>query len=238
MKDYRKIAGKISCDYHDYPGLIGIIWIGSAVFGISDSQTDIDIRLLVNRSQKLKPMKQFNHNGIPVEVDKMDWQWLAENLAIDSDQRWIREKSVILFDPKNKITAKFKELSEFMAKQTKTQLWQYFKDTFYSHEIEKCLKRNNQETTALYFYKAVDSIIKFIFLYHNQPVPPFKWRWHFLVKDKLLPKETITNLKAILLESQPAQTKLKLLISVETQLQQMMIDKGYNPEQVKEHWRF
>lgn len=238
MKNYRKIAEQISRDYHDYPGLIGIIWIGSAVFGINDSETDIDIRLLVNRSGKLNPMKQFTQNGVAVEVDEMDWHWLAENLAIDSDQRWLREKSVILYDPENKVADKFKESSELMAKQTKIQLWLYFKDAFYSHEIAKCFERNKQETAILYFYKAVDSILKFIFLYHNQPLPPFKWRWHFLTKDKLLPKETIANLKAILLESQSAQTKLKLLISVETQLQQMMIEKGYSPKQVKEHWRF
>ena len=184
MKDYQKIAGQISQDYHDYPGLIGILWIGSTTFGIEDSEADIDIRLLVNSSQKSNPMKQFTQNGIQVEVDEMDWHWLTENVSPDSDQRWIREKSIVLYDPQKKITTKFKELSELMAKQTKIQLWQYFKDVFYSNEIEKCIKRNDQETTTLYFYKAVESILKFIFLYHNLPVPPVKWRWHFLTKDK------------------------------------------------------
>lgn len=68
-------------------------------------------------------------------------------------------------------------------------------------------------------------------------MPPFKWRWYFLIKDRLLAKETIANLKAILLGVQSVKTKLKLLISVEIQLQQMIIDKGYNQKQVKEHWR-
>lgn len=238
MKDYRKITEQISRDYQSYPGLIGILWVGSSVFGIKDKEADIDIRLLVNRSRKLNPMKQFTQNGVVVEVDEMDWMWLTENLTIDSDQRWIREKSVVLYDPQNTVAAKFKELSELMAKQTKNQLWQYFKDVFYSNEIEKCIKRNDQETTVLYFFKAVESIIKFIFLYHNQPVPPFKWRRHFLTQNRLLPKEMITNLQAILLGIQPAQTKFELLISVETQLQQMMINNGYKKEQVKEHWRF
>ncbi len=238
MIDYQNLAVQIGRNYQNYPGLIGILWIGSTAFGINDQQADIDIRLLVNRSRKLNPMKQFSQNGVQVEVDEMDWQWLAENLAIDSDQRWIREKSVILFDPENKIADKFKELSELMAKQTKTQLWQYFKDVFYSNEIEKCIKRNDQETTALYFYKAVESILKFIFLYHDRPVPPFKWRWHFLTKDKLLPNKTIDELKDILLNTQTAETRLKRLISIEAQIQNLMIEKGSNPKQVKEHWRF
>ena len=236
--DYQKLATKISRNYQDCPDLIGILLIGSTAFGIHDNQADIDIRLLVTRRQKINPMKQFTENGINVEIDEMDWQWLTENLSPDSDQRWIREKSIILYDPKKQIAEKFQQLAALMEKETKKQLWQYFKDAFYSNEIEKCLIRYDQETTNLYFYKAVNSILKFICLYHNQPVPPFKWRWHFLTKDQLLPKKTIIAIKSILLNSKPTETKLKLLISVEQQLQKLMIDKGYRKEMVKEHWRF
>ncbi|MDZ7587374.1 MAG: hypothetical protein U0946_06480, partial [Patescibacteria group bacterium] len=222
--NYKKLATKISQEYLNYPGLIGILWIGSTAFGIQDKEADIDIRLLVNHSNKKFPMKQFTENNIQIEIDEMDWQWLTENLAVDSDQRWIREKSVILYDPQKQITEKFQQLAALMETETKTQLWQYFKDAFYSNEIEKCLKRHDQETTNLYFYKAVDSILKFIFLYHNQPVPPLKWRWHFLTKNNLLPEEATLNLKSILLNSKSTETKLKLLISVEKQLQQLMIE--------------
>ena len=236
--NYQKLASKISQDYLDYPGLIGILWIGSSSFGITDSQTDIDIRLLVNHQAKKFPMKQFTENNIQIEIDEMDWGWLTENLSVNSDQRWIREKSIILYDPQKQIAEKFHQLAAIMETETKTQLWQYFKDAFYSNEIEKCLKRHNQETTNLYFYKAVDSILKFIFLCHTQPVPPFKWRWYFLTKDHLLPKEAILKLKSILLTPKATETKLKLLISVEKQLQQLMIDKGFQKEKVTEHWRF
>ena len=236
--NYQKLASKISQDYFNYPGLIGILWIGSSSFGITDSQTDIDIRLLVNHQAKKFPMKQFTENNIQIEIDEMDWQWLTENLAVDSDQRWIREKSIILYDPKKQISEKFHLLTKLMGQETQKQLWQYFKDAFYSNEIEKCLKRHEQETTNLYFYKATDNILKFIFLYHNQPVPPFKWCWYFLTKNNLLPKDIILSLKSILLNSKPTETKFKLLISVEKQLQQLMIDKGCEKEKVTEHWRF
>jgi len=236
--NYQKLAEQVSRDYHSYPGLIGILWIGSAAFGIKDSLSDIDIRLLVDRRRKLKPMKQITQKSIQIEIDEMSWHWLTENLTIDSDQRWIREKSVILFDPKQVITEKFEQLKRQMQQETKNRLWQYFKDAFYSHEIDKCLKRRDRETASLYFYKSVDSILKFIFLYHNQPVTPFKWRWHFLTKGKLLPSQTIEQLQEIILSTKSASAKLKILNSIETQLQQLMVRKGYKKEQVKEHWRF
>lgn len=236
--NYQKLANKVSQDYQNYSGLVGILWIGSTAFDIQDNEADIDIRLLVNHSNKLNPMKQFTENNIQIEIDEMDWQWLTENLSIDSDQRWIREKSIILFDSQKQIVKKFQQLAMLMKKDTQTELWQYFKDAFYSNEIEKCLKRHDQETTNLYFYKAIDSILKFIFLFHKQPVPPFKWRWYFLIKDNLLPQDTIFTLKSILLNSNPAEVKVKLLISVEQQLQQLMINKGYSKEKVTEHWRF
>lgn len=236
--NYQKLAAQISRDYQDYPGLIGILWIGSTAFGIHDNEADIDIRLLINRRNKINPMKQITENGVKIEIDEMDWQWLTENLKIDSDRRWIREKSIILYDPRKQIVKKFQQLTTLMEKETKKQLWQYFKNAFYSNEVEKCLKRHDQETINLYFYKAVDNILKFIFLYHNQAVPPFKWYWHFLTKDNLLPQKTLTVIKSILSGQKSPEDKLKLLISVEKQLQQLMIKKGYEKEMVKEHWRF
>ena len=105
--NYQKLASKISQDYLDYPGLIGILWIGSSSFGITDSQTDIDIRLLVNHQAKKFPMKQFTENNIQIEIDEMNWQWLTDNLAVDSDQRWIREKVLFFTIPKSKSPKNF-----------------------------------------------------------------------------------------------------------------------------------
>ena len=179
----------------------------------------IDIRLLVNKSQKLNPMKQFTKNGIEVEIDEMNWQWLTGNLAVDSDQRWIREKSIILYDPQKQIAEKFLQLAALMKTETQIQLWQYFKDAFYSNEIEKCFKRYDLETTNLYFYKAVDSIFKFIFLYHNQPVLAIQVALAFLTKNKLLSSQTIKQLQEIILSSKPAEFKQQTLASIEKYLQ-------------------
>lgn len=238
MANYQKIAQAVARKYWDYPGLIGILWIGSSTFGLADKQTDIDIRLIVDRRNKLYPMKQSVKDTVDIEVDEMSWQWLTEDLNPDSDQRWIREKSVILYDPQNQISRKFNELSQLIAEQTKTQLWKYFKDAFYSNEIEKCSRRRDQETTNLYFYKAVDSILKFIFLYHNQPPPPFKWRWHFVNKDKLLSVKAVKTIKDILTANNSLAEKLKLLVVLEKYLQQLMLKKGFRKEMVEEHWRF
>lgn len=235
---YQKIATAVSQEYHRHPGLIGILWIGSASFGIHDSQTDIDIRLLVKQSRKKFPMRQFKQEGMEVEVDEMSWQWLTKNQDIASEERWIREKGIILFDPKKKITSDFNRLAILMKKKAEKELWESFKSVFYSNDIEKCLKRNDQITTSLYFYKAIENILKFIFIFHGQPVPPFKWRWYFLASDNLLPKKTLDSINLILLNSKTAEIKLKLLIEVEKQLQELMIQKGFKKEQVLEHWRF
>ena len=45
-------------------------------------------------------------------------------------------------------------------------------------------------------------------------------------------------MNSILLASKDLEAKLKLLVGVEQQLQQIMIDKGYKKELVLEHWRF
>lgn len=236
--NFKTIAETVAQKYYNHPNLLGILWIGSASFGIDDNQTDIDIRLLVKNSRKKFPMRQFKQNGIEVEVDEMSWQWLMKNQAIDSEERWIREKGIILFDPKKQTTTDFNRLAMLMKKKAEKELWENFKSVFYSNNIEKCLKRNDQITTVLYFYKAVENILKFIFIFHGQPVPPFKWRWYFLIKDNLLTQETIDSMNSILLNSKSAEIKLNLLIKVEKQLQKLMIQKGFKKEQVLEHWRF
>ncbi len=236
--NYKNIADTISRKYRNHPDLIGILWIGSSSFGIKDNQTDIDLRLLVKQSQKMFPMQQFQQDGIEVEVDEMSWTWITENNKVDSEERWIREKGIILYDPHEEVAAKFKQLAAKMKIKAKTELWESFKSAFYSNDIEKCLKRNDIIVSSLYFYTAIDNILKFIFLFREQPVPPFKWRWHFLTKDKLLSKRSIDSIKEILLSAKPAVSKLKLLYGIEWEIQQLMIKKGYEKERVLEHWRF
>ena len=237
-RNFKDIVNAVSRKYHNHPNLIGILWIGSSSFGIKDNQTDIDIRLLVSQNQKQFPMQQFQLDGIEIEIDEMSWQWLTENDRVDSEERWIREKGVILFDPKGKIAAKFKELATKMKAKTKRELWESFKSVFYSNDIEKCLKRDDKIVSSLYFFTAVDNILRFIFLYKEQPVPPFKWRWYFLTKNRLLSKKSIDSIKEILLGTRLIDSKLKLLYGVEREIQQLTIKKGYKKEQVLEHWRF
>lgn len=54
MKDYRKIAAKISRDCYNYPGLIGILWIGSTAFGIHDNETDYRYSLIGQQEPETK----------------------------------------------------------------------------------------------------------------------------------------------------------------------------------------
>lgn len=236
--NYYSIAKKVSQEYQSHPGLIGILWIGSSSFGIEDKFADIDIRLLVGRPNKQFPMKQFTRNGINIEVDEMSWDWLMKNTAIDSEERWIREKSVILYDQQKKISKEFAGLKSKMKQLAKKQLWEQFKAIFYSNDIESCLKRNDLITSVLYFYNSIENIVKFVFIFNGEPVPPFKWRWYFLKKNHLLPEKTINFMNDILNSNESSKNKLNQLIDVEKQMQNLMIQKGYKKEQVLEHWRF
>lgn len=53
---YSDLANRIALRYIDRKGVLGIIWIGSATFGIDDEFMDIDIRLLIDRDEKYNPM--------------------------------------------------------------------------------------------------------------------------------------------------------------------------------------
>ncbi len=236
--NYYSIAKKVSQEFQSYPGLIGILWIGSSSFGIEDKFADIDIRLLVDRNNKQFPMKQFASDGINIEVDEMSWDWLMKNTAIDSEERWIREKSVILYDPQKKITKEFAKLKIKIKQEAEKELWEQFKAIFYSNDIANCLKRNDFITSTMYFYNSVENILKFIFIYNEEPVPPFKWRWYFLKKNQVLPTKTINFISNILNTNESPKNRLKQLIDVEKQIQNLMIKKGFKKEQVLEHWRF
>src|SRR3989339_2011671 len=166
-RDYKSIAETVSQKYQSHSGLIGILWIGSASFGINDTHTDIDIRLLVKQSRKKFPMRQFKQDGIEVEVDEMSWQWLTNNQAIDSEERWIREKGVILYDPKKQVTEKFNQLALLLVKKSQAELWGSFKSIFCSNDIEKCLNRKDQINATLYFNTAIENVLKFIFVFHG-----------------------------------------------------------------------
>ncbi len=66
----------------------------------------------------------------------------------------------------------------------------------------------------------------------------FKWRWYFLKKNQVLPTKTINFISNILNTNESPKNRLKQLIDVEKQIQNLMIKKGFKKEQVLEHWRF
>ncbi len=237
-KDYSLVAKEVGKEYESHPNLIGILWIGSSSFGITDRFADIDIRLLIDKSNKQFPMQQFVRHGINIEVDEISWDWLMKNHAIDSEERWIREKGVVLYDPHKRIAKRYTFLKRKMRVSTNRQLWEEFKDIFYSNDIENCLRRDDIVTSTLYLNRGIEKMLKFIFLFNEKPVPPFKWRWYFVRQDKILPSKITDLMEDIIKTSDSINNKLEKLISIEREFQKLMIAKGFPKEQVMEHWRF
>ena len=229
MSDYKNIAAKVSERYFNYPDLLGIIWVGSSSFGITDKLSDIDIRLIVNNSDKQSPMQQFEYEGIKIEVDEMSWQWLTENMDPDSDQRWIREKGVILYDPTKKLVETFSALEARLRECTKQAIWKSYKSLFSQYEVEKCITRRDFVTADLYVHKTIENLLKFIFLYRGEPVPPFKWRWYFAKKMKLLPASLIRQINSSQLPIPPA---------IEKYAKQLMLKQGYSEAMVNSPWLY
>lgn len=235
---YSKIVKKISKDYYKTPGLLGIIWIGSATLGINDKHADIDIRLITSCNKKRIPMKQFNVNNIKVEVDEMSWNWLTEDKNIDSERFWIREKAIIMHDPNNKLFKTFKKINQNILKKYKDYLFSFYKDLFFDHEIELCLERRELETAQLYIFKSMEALIKFLFIYNKMPVPPFKWRVNFLKRQMFKQKKLVNDILRLFHSKLTVNEQLSLLLRIKKDIQKMMIAKGYNRQKVMEFWRF
>ena len=97
MNPYKALANIISSKYQSTPNLTGIIWIGSATFGINDDVTDIDIRLVCKKNNPPVIMEQFKTNGVKVEVAIMDQYWLLKKVNPAAKQAWIRQHAQLLF---------------------------------------------------------------------------------------------------------------------------------------------
>lgn len=236
MKKYREIAKEVSKRYLKIPNLVGIILIGSSTHGIDDEFTDIDIQLVVNKKDKSFKMEQFKEEGIKVEVDKMNFNWLMKKSNPDSEQYWIREKAVILYDPKGVLKKGFKKANFLTDKKHKKILWQVYKEIFNKYNANKCLARKEKIAVCMCIFKTIDALSKFIFLYRKKAVPTFRWRWHFIKKEKLLDMSIIKRLISINLNSLEA--NIKVLGKIEEKAKKMMIKKGYEQERVDEPWRF
>ncbi|MBI4225742.1 hypothetical protein HY612_01390 [Candidatus Roizmanbacteria bacterium] len=233
---YKDLAEKVSKSYRSNPNLIGIIWIGSSSFGITDDMTDIDIRLICAHKDTKFHMKQFTKEGIKIEVDQIDIEWLRQKLEPDSDQFWIREKAKILYDPHDVLKKEFYKLNKIDRKAYAKILWSIYKDIFHSYDFEKSIKRNDLMTSRMYVFKSINALSKFAFIYHEKPVPTFKWRWHFIKKYRLLRNSFIEQLKTIDLKN--SDKSFNLIKNIEKQAQLMMLKKGYSSKLVHEPWLF
>ena len=235
-KKYLKIAKEVSKKYHKMPGLVGIIWIGSSSYEICDKSADIDLQLVVSKKDKDFSMQQFRKKGVKIEVDKMDLGWLLKRKKPDSEQFWIREKAKVVYDPKGILETKFEEKNKIGKGVFKKILWSLYKDIFHSYDFEKCIKRGEKIAGLMYFFKTLNALSKFTFIYNQQPVPTFKWRWHFIKEGKLLKKNIIKDLEN--LKTFNPKDTLKMVKKIEAEVQEMISEKGYPDERVKEPWLF
>ena len=202
MNKYEKVAGNEAKKYHDYPDLIGILWIGSTVFGIQDELADIDIRLLTKNPKKSQPMKQYKVDSIKIEIDEMSIDWLLNDLSTDSEQAWIVEKSIILFDPKNDLSKKINQAKAKLSKtDNKKLLWDSYSQLYSHYDLEKCLKRNQIITAHIVLSNILDALSKFIFLSKDMVVPSQKWRWYIIKTEKLFKMTQVNQLVKLNLQS-------------------------------------
>lgn len=233
---YSDLANKIALRYVDRKGVFGIIWIGSATFGIEDEFVDIDIRLLIDRNKKYNPMEQFEEDGIKIEVDEMSLDWLLQDTSLDSERNWIRTQAIILFDPKKSIKTEFDKANKTRLLGREKLLWDVYKEIFNQYDIEKCIKRGQLIDGYMLINKTIDELIKFIFLVNDQPVPPLKWRWYFIKKLNLF---DITLIEKLIPNGLNSLNKSLIVLSeIQDQAQKIMLDKGYSKDQVLEPWRF
>lgn len=233
---YSDLVNKIALKYVNRRGVIGIIWIGSATFGIDDEFVDIDIRLLIDRDEKYNPMEQFEENGIKIEVDEMSLNWLLQDTNFDSERNWIRTQAIILFDPENKIKTEFDKANKTALLGKEKLLWNVYQEIFNQYDIEKCLKRGQLMAGYMLINKTTDELTKFIFLINGQSIPPLKWRWCFIEKLNLFDITLIEKLVPNGLDS--LNKSITILTEIQNQCQKIMLDKNYPKDRVLEPWRF
>ncbi len=232
---YRSIAEKVISKYRKPDSIVGIIWVGSSSLGIEDEFSHIDIRLLSKSSQKTQPMEQIIEEGVTVQIDEMSWPWITQKADLTSEQYWLREKAIILFDPEQIVKNTFQKLNEESAKKFDSVLWRLYKKIYTLEDIKKCIARREYIAASMYFYKTVDAFTQFIFVYHKQAVPTFKWRWYFLKQEKLF---DIEKLKVILQTENAIDESYAAIEELQKKARGMMLAKGYEKEKVTAPWKF
>lgn len=238
MTKYEEIARNEASKYYDYPGLLGILWVGSSSFGIEDEMADIDLRILISGRSKSRPMQQYKISNILIEVDEMRLDWLLNNTGPDSEQAWIIEKSIVLYDPDNKVVVALDKARKKLSKtDNKKLLWDNYCLLYSHYDLEKSLKRDQTITSHIILSNILDALSKFIFLYQNKAVPPQKWRWYMIRKDKLFDMDNVDKLTRLNLPNSGEEMVL-LIKEIQKEYQKIMLDLGFEKEKVMEPWRF
>jgi hypothetical protein len=237
MKDYIIIAKKIAKDYfqENDANILGVIFIGSLSFGIEDELSDMDIRIIVKEKINNFKMLQFKFEGLSIEIDQMEWDWLTNDGDDAMEKDWIRKKGIILFDKENALQKTFKRLNKTSDRKYKEILWKNFKETFNSYDISKSIKRKDYITAEMYINRTINYVAKFIFIYNNLPVPTFKWRWYFIRKLNLF---DINKVELLLDRGHTLEERLNKIKALENDLAKMMIDKGFDKKKVENNWMF
>ena len=231
---YRTIAEKVLSSYRKSDAVVGIIWIGSSALGIEDSFTDIDLRVLSRNVQKSEELKQ-EVEGVTVKIEEMSWAWITQKADLTSEQYWIREKAVILYDPDQMVKKTFQALNDESKKKFDSVLWRLYKKVFSLYDIKKCIERKEHVAANMFVYKTIDAFTQFMFIYHRQAVPTFKWRWYFLKKDQLF---DVDKLEKIFSAKKGIEEQCSAVEELQQTAQTMMLAKGYEKEKVSEPWRF
>ena len=238
MTSYKEIAKNEANKYHGYPGLIAILWVGSSSFGIEDELADIDLRILVKNDHKSQPMQQYKVANIKIEVDEMSMAWLLGNLTLDSEQAWIVEKSLLLYDPDGKTTLALTEAKSKLSKlDNKKILWNNYAQLYLHYDLEKSLKRDQVVTAHIILSDILDALSKFVFLSQNKAIPPKKWRWYMIRKEQLFDMDNVNKL--LRLDLANSLEKIDLLIrEIQKECQRIMLGLGFEKDKVIEPWRF
>lgn len=232
---YRSIAEKVVSKYRKPDSIVGIIWIGSSTYGIEDEFTDIDIRLLTKATTKTQPMDEFVEEGVKIKVAEMSWAWLTQKADLTSEQYWLREKAVILFDPEQEVKNTFKTLNAESAKKFDSVLWRLYKKIYTLTDIKKSVARKEYVAASMYFFRTVDAFTQFIFVYHNKAVPTFKWRWYFLKAEQLF---NVEKLKEVLQMDKSIEESYAAVEELQKKARGMMLAKGYDKEKVEEPLKY
>jgi hypothetical protein len=183
-------------------------------------------------------MQKYNISNIKIEVDEISWDWLIDNIELDSEQAWIIEKSVVLHDNDNKLSSAIDEArNKFSKIDNKNLLWDNYSKLYLHYDLEKSLKRNQVVTAHIILSDILDALSKFIFLFHHQVIPPQKWRWYMIGKEKLFNMDRVNKLVQLNLLTSGEEIVL-LIKELQEECQKIMLDLGFNKDRVIEPWRF